>query len=313
MKIIKLSLLILVLLTLVPSFQSKAEAQFGFSVGVGYYPGYHGYGYYPRYGYGYYPRYYGYPYAAPYYWGGPFFGGGYYAPYAAYYGYPGYYYPYFGEVRTEVKPKEAQVFIDGAYVGNVDSFDGWWQRLQLVPGKHRIVFRAPGYAPFAMTINAIPGQDIVIKQQLQPGQDVISEEDMQLSESERQDERSGPPPQGENNPYDPNNQYERNNPYGNQNRNAPPNPYRENQQPPPQQDNNRVTLVLKVEPKDATIYINENYYGTAEANSSGEVQVLLPQGVHKIEVVRPGYESYSKEIQVDVQSQNRLDITLQKK
>ncbi len=192
-------------------------------------------------------------------------------------------------------------------MGNVDSYDGWWQRLQLVPGKHRIVFRAPGYAPFAMTINAIPGQDIVIKQQLQPGQDVINEKDMQLSESEKQNGRPAPPPQGQNNPYG------RSNPYGNQNRNAPQNPYRQNQQPPPQQDNNRVTLVLKVEPKDATVYINENYYGTAEVNSSGEVQVLLPQGVHKIEIVRPGYESYSNEIQVDIQSQNRLEITLQKK
>jgi PEGA domain len=359
MKIIKLSFLILVLLTVIASCQTKAEADGrttinsgsgsgyhggggyhgGYHGGSGYHGGYHGgyggyhggYGYrgygYRGYGYGYGYRPFfgfGFGYYSPYYWGG------YYAPYNPYYAYPAYGYGYgyndygLGGVRTEVKPKEAGVYVDGGYVGTVDSFDGWWQRLQLPPGDHRLVFRAVGYAPYVVDITVIPGQDVKIKQQMQPGQDAISDKDMQLDRPNNNGNRGyGNPYQGKqpNNPYGnmPNGQEENSpnneNPYGYGDRNAPPPPDQgQNDLSMEQkQDSNRLTLALTVHPIDATIYIDENYYGTSDANQNGQVLVLLPAGTHKIEVVRPGYESYSKEIQVDPQSRNNLDIQLQKK
>ncbi len=288
MRIIKLSLLVLFLITVIPSFQTKAEAYSGFSFGLGYYP--RSYGYYRPY---YRPYYYG----RPYYWGSPYFAGGYYSPYyyggygyGGYGGYGGYYGSFFGDIRTEVKPKEAKVFVDGAYVGNVDSFDGWWQRLQLAPGKHRIVFRAEGYVPFAVTVRALPGQDVKIKQQMQPGEDVISEKEMLLDEAEREQSRNDrgyENDRGYGNGYDSDRPSQRqrdpNNPYGwDRNKNSTPAPKPGNNLSM-EQDTNRLTLVLKVEPKDATIYVDENYYGTSHANASGEVRILLPQGVHKID------------------------------
>jgi hypothetical protein len=327
--LIKLSFFILVLLTVLPTFQTKAEAGGGFSVGVGY-------GYYPRYGYGYG----GYPYYRPYYrpyFYGPYWGGyygGFYNPYfAGYYGgYPGYYsYSYFGEVRTEVKPKQATVYVDGAYVGTADSFDGWWQRLQLEPGPHRVVFRAPGYVPYAITIQSIPGQDVKIKQQLQPGQDVISDEEMRLSAAERKaaegnggyydQNRPNSPPGNQGNPYNGNpyntNPYNsnpnNNNPYNFDRNPAPPSNPQRNQDLSMEPGNNRLTLALKVTPPDATIYIDENYYGTADGNSTGTVLALLSVGTHKIEIVRPGYESFTQEIEVGPNATNKLDVQLQKK
>ena len=50
-----------------------------------------------------------------------------------------------GELRLKIKPREAQVFVDGYYVGIVDDFDGVFQRLHLESGPHRIEVRAPGY------------------------------------------------------------------------------------------------------------------------------------------------------------------------
>ena len=65
------------------------------------------------------------------------------------YGYPsygyGYSYPADGELRLKVRPRDAQVFVDGYYVGIVDDFDGVFQRLHLPSGPHRIEVRAPGY------------------------------------------------------------------------------------------------------------------------------------------------------------------------
>jgi hypothetical protein len=71
--------------------------------------------------------------------------GGYgYPPYG--YGYPSSYsYPADGELRLKVRPRDAQVFVDGYYVGIVDDFDGVFQRLHLPSGPHRIEVRAPGY------------------------------------------------------------------------------------------------------------------------------------------------------------------------
>ena len=50
-----------------------------------------------------------------------------------------------GELRLKIKPRDAQVFVDGYYVGIVDDFDGVFQRLHLPSGPHRIEVRAPGY------------------------------------------------------------------------------------------------------------------------------------------------------------------------
>lgn len=68
-----------------------------------------------------------------------------YPPYG--YGYPSsvYAYPADGELRLKIKPRDAQVFVDGYFVGIVDDFDGAFQRLHLPSGPHRIEVRAPGY------------------------------------------------------------------------------------------------------------------------------------------------------------------------
>jgi len=95
-------------------------------------------GYYGGYGYGY----------AGY--GGVF--GGYYDPwYDPWYGaYPGYSGGYQasseeGALRLKIKPKNAEVYVDGYFTGIVDEFDGIFQRLHLDPGVHRIEVRAAGY------------------------------------------------------------------------------------------------------------------------------------------------------------------------
>ncbi len=80
--------------------------------------------------------------------------GGFYDPWYGGFGYPsggyayppsGYAYPGEGELQLKIRPREAQVFVDGYYAGIVDDFDGFFQRLQLEIGPHRIEVRAPGY------------------------------------------------------------------------------------------------------------------------------------------------------------------------
>jgi len=131
--------------------------------GYYYYPwGYGGYGYYP-WGYG------GYGFGA--------YSGGYYDPwfYGGYNGYSGIglgyygggYYPASysggleeGSVRIKVKPRNGSVYVDGYLAGEVDEFDGVFQRLHVEPGPHRIEIRADGYAPLSFEIQVPPGRKV---------------------------------------------------------------------------------------------------------------------------------------------------------
>ena len=81
--------------------------------------------------------------------------GGYgYSPYG--YGYPSAYsYPADGELRLKIRPRDAQVFVEGYYVGIVDDFDGVFQRLHLPSGPHRIEVRAPGYETLTFDVQIL--------------------------------------------------------------------------------------------------------------------------------------------------------------
>ena len=54
-----------------------------------------------------------------------------------------------GGLRLEVTPKTADVFVDGAFAGVVDDFNGRLQHVTLAPGGHHIEITAPGFAPLA--------------------------------------------------------------------------------------------------------------------------------------------------------------------
>jgi hypothetical protein len=70
----------------------------------------------------------------------PFWGAWY--PYA-------YAYPYrgrpIGSVRTDVTPKDTEVYVDGYYAGPASQFDGVFQGLRLSPGGHAFTFRLDGF------------------------------------------------------------------------------------------------------------------------------------------------------------------------
>ena len=126
--------------------------------------------YYPRslypYGYGGFGL--GYFYYDPYFWGPSY--GGYYDPY--YYGGGGGGGGYYGggyaegELRLEVKPRDAEVYVDGYYAGRVDDFDGVFQSLKIQEGAHAIRIVAPGFEPLDFNINIYPGRKISYRGEL---------------------------------------------------------------------------------------------------------------------------------------------------
>ena len=133
------------------------------------------------------PYYYGYPYYGPYY--GPSFGfsfsygyPGFYGSYGygyPYYGYPSYgpYYPGYvavapgrpyGAVRLDLPERDAQVFVDGAYAGVVDNFDGRTQSRASSPARIRFELRLDGFQSTSFNVSVAPGGTVTYRTPLRP-------------------------------------------------------------------------------------------------------------------------------------------------
>jgi hypothetical protein len=110
------------------------------------------YGFYP-YSFAYAPFFYG-PLYAPYY--GPFYG-----PY-----YTGFSYaPDKGEIKLSANPKDAQVYVDGAYAGTADHLKKIW----LDSGAYNISISAPGRETFEQRIYVLSGKSLKIEASLASG------------------------------------------------------------------------------------------------------------------------------------------------
>ena len=104
------------------------------------------------------------------------------------YGYPYYGYPYAYGYRhgclsvslsrlllglwrlgaDQIQPRHAEVFIDGHFVGLVDDFDGWAQRLNVAPGEHELTVYLKGYQTYRENVLFRPGATLRLAHVLQP-------------------------------------------------------------------------------------------------------------------------------------------------
>jgi len=73
-----------------------------------------------------------------------------------------------GGVRLKVKPREAQVIVDGYYAGTVNDFDGVFQALRLAPGGHKIEVRMDGFETASFDIHVQPDRMLTVTQNLSP-------------------------------------------------------------------------------------------------------------------------------------------------
>ena len=62
------------------------------------------------------------------------------------------------EVKLEVEPFRAAVFVDGLLLGHVAEFQGAGKGLLVAPGQRRITISLPGYRTFETVIDLAPNQ-----------------------------------------------------------------------------------------------------------------------------------------------------------
>jgi len=241
------------------------------------YPGGY-YGYYGYYGYG--PYYYGswYPgywYPGYWYWGWP-------VVYQAYR-----YYPVEGvlpaRIETDVKPKRARVFVDGVEVGEARDYNGNWDVLELRPGRRTIELRADGYLTLRLAIDAESGSTYRIEQRLERG-DGLDPRSVEPAPAEE------PPPSR-----------------------AEANAPRIGTLPPPESGLRRGLLRLSVQPADAAVYLDGEFLARADELERLHGAIPVAAGVHVVEVVRPGYEGQTREIDVAGEQPVSLTLSLERK
>src|SRR5437899_5761654 len=72
------------------------------------------------------------------------------------------------QIKLQVTPERAAVFVDDAFVGSVAEFSGVGRGMLVSPGKHRVKIALPGYQPFDTEVSLLPRQKITLKTDLLP-------------------------------------------------------------------------------------------------------------------------------------------------
>ena len=223
-------------------------------------------------------------YYAPYYyssfWGSAWGPYGWYPPsYYGQYPYPRYRYAgYYDEssLRVQVKPSDAEVYVDGYFVGRVDSYDGLFQRLHLRPGEHVIEIYHERYRPIRETMRFAPREGYELKRQMEP----LAPGDPAPARPKA--DPSAAPPDRE--PYD--------------SRRDPRD--RERMDPSERRGDVRTSesgaVAIRVQPAGATVVIDgEKWEGP---DGPDRLVVHLSEGSHRIEIQKEGYRPFVTEVRI---------------
>lgn len=73
------------------------------------------------------------------------------------------------EVRLDVVPTRAAVFLDDVYVGTVDEYYGLQHAMLVAPGKHRFKIALPGFRTFETELVLFPRQKFALRTELAGG------------------------------------------------------------------------------------------------------------------------------------------------
>ncbi len=202
-------------------------------------------------------------------------------------------------VRIHVSPRTAEVFVDGYYAGQVDQFDGTFQRLNIEPGEHEITVYADGYQTLRQRLYLQPtGNTVTIRQDLEP-----------LQPGEVQDPRPAPTNAVQSRtPSQPPRQQRRSGA-------TPPSnvvvPERDQDPPPPpdrQADASFGVLSVRVQPGGASVVIDGERWDGPDGDE--RLLVQLSVGSHRVEIRRNGYRSFERTLEVRAGDTETLNVSL---
>jgi hypothetical protein len=269
------------------------------------------------------------------YYGGGYYGGSHYGP--GYYWGPSwwwyfwgpydYWYPGYtardyrssgdaGALDLDVSPAKTEVYVDGQYIGRVDSYDGWPQYLWLPKGTYDLVLFREGYRTIARQVTLYPGVVMAVDDRMEPGESVRPEDlvtkthdrrDERIRFERERSERIDRGERGDNDSEDWRNRRER---------------WRDRDQDRDRDDDDAEESIrdrgadesngrvrLEIEPEDASVYLDGKFVGTGADLARLRAGLVLDPGKHRLAVVRPGHRS--QEMDFDVEAGEELDLEVE--
>jgi len=245
-----------------------------------------------------YPRYYGPSWNFGIHWAWPY----YYWNWGHSYPYPAAVYPGraqgLGLLDLDVAPERAQVFLDGEYLGVCDDFDGFPDYLWLEPGTYDLVFFHEGYRTVAHQVTVRSGVRIDFNDRMVPGE-AARPEDLPSKSVERREERlrrdreaaaeARAAAAARDEAWRTRREVAERETVQSESVAQEAGPALLDARAEPGR------LQLRVVPADASIYLDGRFLGTGEELARLHSSLLVDAGSHRLEVVRPGYESVEKE------------------
>lgn len=234
-------------------------------------------------------------------WGGPWYYPGYYPGPGTYY-YPDRLSPTMGALDLDVRPEEAQVWLNGTLIGIADNFDGWPRFLWLEEGTYDLIFFHPDFETIARQYSIYPGVVIDVEDRMQRGEATPPEELVSRS-TERRDERLQ-------------RRIERGEDVGEGAEPAWRDRVREEREAMDEEPyvDARVEparLHLAIEPSDAAVYLDGRFVGSADELVEVRAGLIVDPGEHELQVVRPGYASKTTAFTAEAGEEVELTVELE--
>jgi hypothetical protein len=234
---------------------------------------------------------------------GPYYGPYFYNPwfYSSFWWYPpyGYGYPYYygaigANIRIQVQPKSAEVYVDGHLAGIVDQFDGMFQNLVVEPGAREIAIYLEGYKSIVQRMYLSIGSGYKIKgamEKLEPG--------------EPNEPRPAPAPE----PLPAQGQYQEPQPAA---RPAGPPAYAPavEASPPVNADSRFGQVAIRVQPADAEVAIDGEPWKAPQG--AERLVVHLAAGTHRVEIRKEGFDPFVTAVDIRKGEVTVLNVSLAK-
>jgi hypothetical protein len=250
---------------------------------------------------GYYYPYYRGPYSYhPWGWWGPWYG--FYPPYPwglGVYWYPEQIHEGMGALDLDLKPEEAEVYLDGYKIGVADNFDGWPRYLWLDEGTYDLVFHKEGFETLARQYSIYPGVIIDVEDRMERGEARLPEDLLERS-SERREER-----------------LRRRAERGEIDRPAAWRDRVESERAEMEDDGyldargEPARLRLRVVPSDAAIYLDGEFLGTGDELGGVRAGLIVDPGEHELQVTRPGYETHTETFTAEAGEEVEVEVELE--
>jgi hypothetical protein len=251
----------------------------------------------------------------------------------------------FGRVKTGVEPDEAEVWLNGKYIGTADDFDGFPDYLYLEPGSYKLEFRLGGYETWASDANVRRGEAVRLDHELtrekghgrldsflppskgvpdgryfdksgQPTRPVERRVRVTVRTSEGEEGPVGADEKKPRTDVEAESRDEDDDEPADVDVDVDKSPAREREvvretprEVAKDEPAPRARLRWKVTPDDAAVWVDDKYLGTADELSARPRGTLMAPGKHTVTVVRPGYES--RTVTVEAEAGEAVDVVVE--